>query len=230
MTSTGKYVSEEELNARAVAPRVTLESLEANIMSEHYFTAHQGARASLLDQMVQQGEGTVSGQAALDAMAGLPTPLRLLTMCVLVLKNGFTITGTSSCASPENYNEDIGRRVARGDAIRQVWGFMGYHLRSQLHELAELRGVDDRLGEALTRLTAFGMGNKEVLRSGDADIVLTHFLHHNDDRADIARAAVKTGVDLIEVPIAEPLSPVEEPDEQDELGARHTEFDEDDGA
>ena len=58
--------------------------------------------------------------------------LRLLTFCVLVLRNGFTVTGESACASPENFDAEIGRNVARANAVQKIWPLMGYELRSQL--------------------------------------------------------------------------------------------------
>lgn len=58
--------------------------------------------------------------------------LRLLTFCVLVLRNGFTVTGESACASPENFNADIGRRIARENAINKIWPLMGYALKERL--------------------------------------------------------------------------------------------------
>jgi hypothetical protein len=118
-----KYVSELELNQKAVAPRVTEEALLANIVDERYFSAHEGV----------VGERFVHGAGESDAGEGaIPEALKLTTYCVLTLKNGFTVTGMSACASPENYDPSIGQRVARGDAIRQVWPLMGYELRSQL--------------------------------------------------------------------------------------------------
>ena len=90
------------------APRVTPEALKANIVSEHYFT---GASA---------------------AMVTSPGPLDLLTFCVLVLRNGFTVTGESACASPENFDAEIGRRIARNNAEQKIWPLMGYALREQL--------------------------------------------------------------------------------------------------
>jgi len=59
-------------------------------------------------------------------------PLFLLTFCVLVLRNGFTVTGESACASPENFDEEVGRKVARQNAVQKVWPLMGYALRDRL--------------------------------------------------------------------------------------------------
>ena len=64
-------------------------------------------------------------------------PLWLLTFCVLVMQNGFTVTGESTCADSENFDAEIGRRIAREDAVRKVWALEGYLLRQQLHETKE---------------------------------------------------------------------------------------------
>lgn len=63
--------------------------------------------------------------------------LGLLTICVLVLKNGFTVTGESACAFPENFDNAIGRKVAREKAIEKIWPLLGFMLRDQLHEQEE---------------------------------------------------------------------------------------------
>lgn len=62
----------------------------------------------------------------------VPQSLQLLTFCVLVLRNGFAVTGESACASPENFNAEIGRRIARENAIAKVWPLMGYALKDRL--------------------------------------------------------------------------------------------------
>lgn len=67
-----------------------------------------------------------------------------LTVCVLTLVNGFTVTGESACASPENYDQDIGEHYARKDAERKIWPLEGYLLRQQLHDatLPDLENLD----------------------------------------------------------------------------------------
>lgn len=61
-----------------------------------------------------------------------------LTICVLTLENGFTVTGTAACADPRNFDPAIGERVAYDDAVRQVWPLEGYLLRERLHSGALL--------------------------------------------------------------------------------------------
>ena len=56
-----------------------------------------------------------------------------------VNRNGFTVTGESACVSPENFNAEIGRKIARENAINKVWPLMGYELKSKL---AELKNID----------------------------------------------------------------------------------------
>ncbi len=58
----------------------------------------------------------------------------MLTFCVLVLRNGFTVTGESACASPENFDAEIGRKIARENAVQKIWPLMGYALKQKLHE------------------------------------------------------------------------------------------------
>ena len=99
------------------APRVTPADIEANIASEHFFTAEQGAFA------------------AFDPPRGsdvVPSELSLLTFCVLVLRNGFTVTGESACASPENFDAALGRKIARENAVQKIWPLMGYALKERL--------------------------------------------------------------------------------------------------
>lgn len=58
----------------------------------------------------------------------------VLTVCVLTLENGFTVTGESACASPTNYNKEIGDRIARDNAKEKIWILEGYVLKQKLFE------------------------------------------------------------------------------------------------
>ena len=107
-----------------VAPRVTPADIEAAIVSEHYFTAREGVLGMLAADGVPPGIYEQANAA--------PQPLGLLTFCVLVLRNGFTVTGESACASPENFNPEIGRRIARENAVSKVWPLLGYALKQKL--------------------------------------------------------------------------------------------------
>lgn len=105
-------VTEQELISKATGPRVTLEQLEANIASYVMLNAYEAA-------------------------GGLNLPvsehLKLLTICMITTKNGFTVTGQSACAWPANYDADIGNRLALEDAKNKLWALMGYHLKETLY-------------------------------------------------------------------------------------------------
>ena len=96
------------------AARVTPQDIERAITSEHYFTAGQA-----VEQQTAPHEQ-------------IPTSLYLLTFCVLTLRNGFTVTGESACASPENFDVQIGRAIENENAVQKIWPLMGYELRTKL--------------------------------------------------------------------------------------------------
>ncbi len=63
-------------------------------------------------------------------------PGSCLTVCCLTLANGFTVTGESACASPQNFDPEIGRRIARDRAKTKIWALEGYLLRQHLSDVA----------------------------------------------------------------------------------------------
>jgi hypothetical protein len=116
---------DDELKA-AIAARpaikVTPADIESSIASEHYFTAKDG-----IDMAEERSPDSM------NPYAGDSDPsLAVLTFCVLVLQNGFTVTGESACASPENFDADIGKKVARNAAISKVWPLLGFRLRDKI--------------------------------------------------------------------------------------------------
>ena len=64
-----------------------------------------------------------------------------LTVCCLTLQNGFTVIGESACASPENFNEELGRKIARGKARDKIWALEGYLLKQRLHAQTAYSGI-----------------------------------------------------------------------------------------
>lgn len=107
---------EDELMAKGITgPRVTPADIEASIAAEYYFTASEAVQHRCSEH---------------------PT-MDLLTFCVLVLKNGFTVTGESACASPENFDAEIGRRIARENAKQKLWPLLGFALKQRLAGEAE---------------------------------------------------------------------------------------------
>ena len=109
------------------APRITPDDIEANIVGEHFFTAFDGQAGAIKHE-------TYVGRFTPTDDESEMQPLKLLTFCVLVLSNGFTVTGESACASPKNFDAEIGRKIARQNAEQKIWPLMGYHLKQQLAE------------------------------------------------------------------------------------------------
>ena len=113
---------EQEIQDRGLtAPRITPDMIEGEIESENYFTAQHGVVGAAL-----------SANPSAAVCDGGRNPLNLLTICVLVMKNGFTVTGESACASPENFDAELGKKIARKNAVDKIWPLMGYELRSKL--------------------------------------------------------------------------------------------------
>lgn len=153
---------EKEIQDKGLtAPRVTLDLINSQIASEFYFTAGQGvagskmSMASMVDRFlacpvpagetVDGKEGERTGTNLLTAtgarmmfehalnVPAMPPSLDLLTIAVLVMKNGFVFTGESACASPENFDAELGRKIARAHAVNKIWPLFGYELRTQLN-------------------------------------------------------------------------------------------------
>lgn len=110
------------------APRVSPADIEANIESVYFFTGV---------------EGVAGMEAARERPTSVEHPaLKLLTICVIVTRNGFTEVGTSAPASAKNFDRELGERFAREDAVKKLWPKMGYALREKLYQddLAALKG------------------------------------------------------------------------------------------
>lgn len=125
---------EQEIQAKGLtAPRVTPQHIESLIVSEHCFTAYDGIG----------GEGAQATYKSPFDLSESQDALKLLTFCVLVLRNGFTVTGESACASPKNFDAEIGRKIARENAVNKIWMLEGYLLKQKLSEQC----TDERMCE-----------------------------------------------------------------------------------
>lgn len=113
-------VTEKEIAAITVAPRVTKDDIDAFIKSEEYLYT------------------------------------RTLTVCVLTLQNGFTVTGESACADPSNYNKEIGDRLAKSNAANKIWGLLGFQLRSKLKLIEDAGRPSGKITEIGSPITCVG--------------------------------------------------------------------------
>ena len=134
MNTTDQAI-EQEIQAKGLtAPRVTPADIEANIASEHYFSAADGV-AGKVGNFMYMSSHPMDGNDPAGMQPG--HPLRLLTFCVLVLRNGFTVTGESACASPENFDAEVGRKIARANAVQKMSPLMGYELKERLFQATQ---------------------------------------------------------------------------------------------
>lgn len=126
--SFDKEIEAEILEKGLTAPRITVGHIESTVVSEHYFTAADGRRGAITAE-------TYVGRERPSVDDSDLVPLGLLTFCVLVLRNGFMVTGESACASPENFDAEIGRKIALGNAVEKIWALEGYLLKEKLHNV-----------------------------------------------------------------------------------------------
>lgn len=112
-TQIEQAIQDKGLNA----PRVKPEHIDDVILYAHYH--------SPVDNVVDPG---IMGPTIYDNLG-------LITICTLVLANGFTVTGESACASPENFDPEIGREIAYKNAREKIWPLMGFLLKEHLHRI-----------------------------------------------------------------------------------------------
>ena len=125
------------------APQVTPADVEATIASEHYFTAGEGViGAFVAGEFGAHGGDTVTVRRDTASPQVLKPSLNLLTYCVLVLKNGHTVSGEAYCADPARFNAETGRIEARKVAINKLWPMVVYAERERMAAPAfiELKG------------------------------------------------------------------------------------------
>lgn len=100
---------------------VSKESIEAKIKSVVYLNAGKAAEDEYGDALSE------------DVLKNLD----LVTICIIILENGFKVEGVSACVDPANYNEQKGRECAYENAFEKIWEVEGYLLRQAMWEKAE---------------------------------------------------------------------------------------------
>lgn len=120
--ATDQEIETEIQSKGLTAPRLTQYHIEAAIAAQYYI------------QPKLNGAGAIAGwHVAPDfEVPKAIESIECLTICILVLRNGFTVVGKSACASPANFDVELGREIARQDAVSQVWALEGYLLKQKL--------------------------------------------------------------------------------------------------
>ncbi len=126
---TGKLLSTEEIEAlsaaNATAPRISMTDIENNIMGVFYQTGDH-----LLDH-AEMKDTTYTDTTVVERA-------RLMTICTILMKNGYMVIGHSTPASAENYSFDLGKKFAYDNAFRQLYPLMGFLLKTRQYEGGEL--------------------------------------------------------------------------------------------
>lgn len=120
-------LQESEAGAAAVSkgfPRVALADIEAAIAARIDTT---GAEAK-----PPHGTTFIEPFPTTDQVGEIRRSLERLSICILIMRNGFTVIGKSAPASPENFDAAFGKKLAYEDAVRQLWPLMGFALRDKL--------------------------------------------------------------------------------------------------
>lgn len=63
----------------------------------------------------------------------------VVTVALLDLASGFVVVGHSACLNPDDFNDTIGRQVAREKAFEQLWALEGYHRKAVAYAAAKGR-------------------------------------------------------------------------------------------
>lgn len=109
---------EQEIQSKNLnAPRLTPDHIDSKIKAVEYILPRDVCKRD-------------NGVEVFDA----PLPLQTLTFCILTLENGFTVTGESACASPENFDAEIGKKIAYDNAREKIWLLEGYLLKEKLNQ------------------------------------------------------------------------------------------------
>ena len=117
--SNSEQKIEQEIQEKGLnAPRLTPDYIDSIIVDQYYFKA---------------SDAQWGADPNTTALIGMHKQLETLTFCVLILKNGFTVTGESACASPENFDAEIGKKIAYKNAREKIWQLEGYLLKEKLH-------------------------------------------------------------------------------------------------
>jgi len=116
---------EQEIQAKGLtAPRVTPEDVEASIAMEYCFTDEHGVEGAMArrELWARDAAGKV-----FDARMGP------ITFCVIIMRNGHKIVGVNTGpVSNANFDGELARKLARKNAVDQIWPLLGYDLRQRL--------------------------------------------------------------------------------------------------
>jgi hypothetical protein len=120
-------------------------------------------------------------------------PTGTLTLCVITLDNGFTVTGESACADPANYRQDIGEKIARDMATAKIWPLLGFALKEAMAARAATtsKKVYPTLGDGFRRYRSHKVVEATIIHAAE-------FEHDGSGKVAIRNAQGHT--ELVVVP------------------------------
>ncbi|MEG6544801.1 Gp49 family protein [Acinetobacter bereziniae] len=122
MSKSEQQIEQEIQDKGLNAPRLTPDHIDSKIKAVEYILPRDVCKRD-------------NGVEVFDA----PLPLQTLTFCILTLENGFTVTGESACASPENFDAEIGKKIAYENARNKIWQLEGYLLKEKLNHQIKIQ-------------------------------------------------------------------------------------------
>lgn len=171
---------EQEIQSKNLnAPRLTPDHIDSKIKAVEYILPRDVCKRD-------------NGVEVFDA----PLPLQTLTFCILTLENGFTVTGESACASPENFDAEIGKKIAYDNAREKIWLLEGYLLKEKLNHQIKIQehfasqGVDaEKLQDSpiVSELPELEIKYSDAVKSTDPT---------NDNQACASGSASSNGYEL----------------------------------
>ncbi len=120
--ATEQQIEQEIQSKNLNAPRLTPDHIDSKIKAVEYILPRDVCKRD-------------NGVEVFDA----PLSLQTLTFCILTLENGFTVTGESACVSPENFDAEIGKKIAYDNARNKVWMLEGYLLKEKLNHQIKIQ-------------------------------------------------------------------------------------------
>ena len=115
--SNEKQIEQEIQDKGLNAPRLTPDHIDSKIKAIRYLNGDVNPAYAHEDYFSKEDKHTPC-----------------LTICILTLENGFTVTGESACASPENFDKLLGQKIAYENARNKIWQLEGYLLKEKLYQ------------------------------------------------------------------------------------------------
>lgn len=136
----------------SASPKVTPADLEAQIQTEVYFNGADTVLRELISD----------GVPATKFETGMLAPLKNITVCVLVLKNGLKLVGVNEGpVSAANFDPELGKQYAREKALDQLWPLLGYQLKTKLDMIEKAGPPTGRIAGEPTNVATY-VGTKVV--------------------------------------------------------------------